>query len=74
MTKKKEERLLKLWKDRQTRRGIDVSGVKTLYEAEHFFDKEDIKEVKKEVKKKASTKKASTKKASTKKQTGKEDK
>lgn len=69
MKKKREERLLKLWKDRQTQRGIDVSGVKTLYEAEHFFDKEDIKEVKKEVKKKASTKKASTKK-----QTGKEDK
>ena len=33
------ERRLRLWKARQTAEGHDVSGVKTLEEAEHFFDK-----------------------------------
>lgn len=37
--KNRNERLLKLWKARQEAEGYDVSGVKTLEEAEHFFDK-----------------------------------
>ena len=35
------EKLLRLWKSRQTADGHDVSGVKTLDEAEHFFEKEE---------------------------------
>lgn len=33
----KIEKLLKLWKARQTAEGYDVSGVKTLEDAERFF-------------------------------------
>lgn len=33
------ERRLRLWKARQEAEGYDVSKVKTLEEAEHFFDK-----------------------------------
>lgn len=36
---KKEERLLRLWKLRQQKEGHDVSGVNSLEEAKHFFDK-----------------------------------
>lgn len=39
--KEKKERLLRLWKIRQEQEGYDVSGVKTLEEAEHFFDKKE---------------------------------
>ncbi len=35
----RSEKLLRLWKARQEAEGHDVSGVKTLEEAEHFFDK-----------------------------------
>lgn len=38
MKKKHEEKQLKLWKIRQIQEGYDVSNVKTLEEAEHFFD------------------------------------
>ena len=41
--KEKKERLLRLWKIRQEQEGYDVSGVKTLEEAEHFFDKKTTK-------------------------------
>lgn len=34
-----KDKLLKLWKIRQEAEGYDVSGVNTLEEAEHFFDK-----------------------------------
>lgn len=40
---KNEERLLKLWKARQEAEGHDVSGVKTLKEAEQFFSKKNRK-------------------------------
>lgn len=44
MTKQsRNEWLLKLWKMRQEAEGIDVSGVNTLEEAEHFFDKKNTK-------------------------------
>lgn len=33
------EKRLRLWKERQEAEGYDVSKVKTLEEAEHFFDK-----------------------------------
>ena len=39
--KEKKERLLRLWKIRQEQEGYDVSGVKTLEEAKHFFDKKE---------------------------------
>ena len=39
----RNEWLLKLWKMRQEAEGIDVSGVNTLEEAEHFFDKKNTK-------------------------------
>ena len=39
----RNEWLLKLWKMRQEAEGIDVSGVSTLEEAEHFFDKKNTK-------------------------------
>ncbi len=35
---KREEKLLKSWKARQEKEGHDVSNVKTLEEARHFFD------------------------------------
>ena len=35
------EKRLKLWKARQTAEGYDVSGVTTLEQAEHFFDKKE---------------------------------
>lgn len=35
------EKRLKLWKARQTAEGYDVSGVTTLEQAEHFFDKQE---------------------------------
>ena len=35
---KREEKLLKSWKARQEKAGHDVSNVKTLEEARHFFD------------------------------------
>lgn len=41
--KEKKERLLRLWKIRQEQEGYDVSGIKTLEEAEHFFDKKTTK-------------------------------
>lgn len=52
MSKSNDERLLKLWKARQEAEGVDVSGVKTLEEAEHFYDKKETKEeeTKKELK------------------------
>lgn len=34
-----KEKRLRLWKARQEAEGYDVSGVTTLQEAEHFFDK-----------------------------------
>ena len=37
----REAKLLRLWKERQTERGYDVSGVNTLAEAEHFFDEKE---------------------------------
>ena len=39
MTQK--EKRLKLWKARQAAEGYDVSGVTTLEQAEHFFDKKE---------------------------------
>lgn len=39
--KEKKERLLRLWKIRQEQEGYDVSNVKTLEEAKHFFDKKE---------------------------------
>lgn len=36
-----KEKLLRLWKARQTADGYDVSGVTTLEEAKHFFDKKE---------------------------------
>ena len=36
-----KEKRLRLWKARQEAEGHDVSGVTTLEEAEHFFDKKD---------------------------------
>ena len=41
--KEKEERLLRLWKIRQEQEGVDVSGVRTLEEAKHFYDKKPTK-------------------------------
>ena len=43
--KEKEERLLRLWKIRQEQEGVDVSGVRTLEEAKHFYDKKPTKKV-----------------------------
>ena len=40
MKEPRKEKLLRLWKIRQEAEGYDVSNVKTLEEAEHFFDKE----------------------------------
>lgn len=37
----KKRKRLKLWKARQEAEGHDVSGVTTLEEAAHFFDKKD---------------------------------
>lgn len=39
MKESHNERLLRLWKARQEAEGHDVSGVTTLKEAEHFFNK-----------------------------------
>lgn len=36
-----KDKLLRLWKARQTAEGHDVSGVNTLEEAKHFFDKKE---------------------------------
>ena len=36
-----KDRRLRLWKARQTAEGHDVSGVKTLEEAERFFEKKE---------------------------------
>lgn len=36
-----KDKLLRLWKARQEAEGHDVSGVTTLQEAEHFFDKKE---------------------------------
>ena len=36
-----KDKLLRLWKARQEAEGHDVSGVTTLKEAEHFFDKKE---------------------------------
>lgn len=49
--KEQEERLLKLWKIRQEKEGVDVSDVKTLEEAKHFYDKPVKKNTKKAAKK-----------------------
>ncbi len=38
---KHEEKLLRLWKVRQTQEGYDVHDVKTLEEAERFFDEKE---------------------------------
>lgn len=38
MKKQREEKLLKLWKIRQLQEGYDVSSVRTLEEAENFFN------------------------------------
>lgn len=40
-----KERRLRLWKERQEAEGHDVSGVTTLEQAEHFFDKKEPVEV-----------------------------
>lgn len=40
-----KEKRLRLWKARQEAEGHDVSGVTTLEEAEHFFDKKEAPEV-----------------------------
>ena len=37
MKEKREEKLLRLWKTRQEREGVDVSEVMTLAEAEEFY-------------------------------------
>lgn len=42
------ERRLRLWKTRQEAEGYDVSKVKTLEEAEHFFDAKRKKKPKKD--------------------------
>ena len=39
MKEKREEKLLRLWKTRQEREGVDVSEVMTLAEAESFIQK-----------------------------------
>lgn len=36
-----KEKRLRLWKARQEAEGHDVSGVTTLEQAEHFFDKKE---------------------------------
>ena len=36
-----KDKLLRLWKARQEAEGHDVSGVNTLEEAKHFFDKKE---------------------------------
>ena len=36
-----KEKRLRLWKARQEAEGYDVSGVTTLEQAAHFFDKKD---------------------------------
>ena len=50
-----KEKRLRLWKARQEAEGHDVSGVTTLEQAEHFYDKKDapdVSEVQEEPKKK----------------------
>lgn len=37
----RKEKQLRLWKARQEAEGHDVSGVTTLEEAKHFFDKKE---------------------------------
>ena len=37
-----KEKRLRLWKARQEAEGHDVSGVTTLEQAEHFFDKKEV--------------------------------
>lgn len=41
MKEDQKAKRLRLWKARQEAEGYDVSGVTTLEEAEHFFDKKD---------------------------------
>lgn len=71
-----KERKLRLWKTRQEAEGHDVSGVTTLEQAEHFFDKKPKAEAPAQPKapsqKKASTKKTegAAKKTTTKKTEG----
>lgn len=40
-----KDKLLRLWKARQAAEGHDVSGVTTLEEANHFFDKKEDPEL-----------------------------
>ena len=42
MKEPRESKLLRLWKIRQEKEGYDVSGVTTLEEAKHFFDKKEV--------------------------------
>lgn len=42
MKEPRESKLLRLWKIRQEKEGHDVSGVTTLEEAKHFFDKKEV--------------------------------
>ncbi|MCQ2087687.1 MAG: hypothetical protein MJZ37_06435 [Bacilli bacterium] len=53
----KQEKLLRLWKARQSAEGFDVSGVTTLEEAQHFFDKKEEPVKEPESPKKPATKK-----------------
>ena len=41
MKEDQKAKRLRLWKARQEADGYDVSGVTTLEQAEHFFDKKD---------------------------------
>lgn len=41
MKEDQKAKRLRLWKARQEAEGHDVSGVTTLEQAEHFFDKKD---------------------------------
>ena len=41
MKEDQKAKRLRLWKTRQEADGYDVSGVTTLEQAEHFFDKKD---------------------------------
>ena len=50
MKEKREEKLLRLWKIRQEREGVDVSKVTTLAEAEEFYSKKNEEKKKKKKK------------------------
>lgn len=45
MKEDQKAKRLRLWKARQEAEGYDVSGVTTLEQAEHFFDKKEDPEV-----------------------------